>query len=84
MNSSLYRLDRATYLKSIAVAGVMAAAVLIIGQSARLDHAASAAPVPLVAQPLLQPSPQPFWRAAPSRRPLMPAAKPEASKHAMT
>lgn len=81
MNSSLYSLDRATHLKIVLVAAITAAIVLVVGESARLDHTASAAPAPLAAQPLLQPTPQPFWRAAPTRRPLMPAAKPESSRH---
>lgn len=82
MNTSLYTLDRATHLKVVLVAAVTVATVLVVGESARLDRTASTMPAPLTAQPLLQPTPQPLWPSTPIRRPLMPAAKPQASRRA--
>jgi hypothetical protein len=74
MNSSLFTLDRATHLKILMVAAITAVVVLMVGENARLDRTAFAAPAPVAGQPLLQPRPQPVWRATPTRLPLMPAA----------
>jgi len=76
MNASIYSLDRATHFKIVLVAAVMVAAVTLVGKTAQFDRiAASAAPTQTVAQPLLRPTPQPFWRTAPSRTPLTPSAR---------
>ena len=83
MNSSLYTLDRATHLKIVLVAAITAAAVLTVGETARLDGRMATAPASLTAQPLLQPTPRPFWRITPTRRPLMPAARPAAARPAI-
>jgi len=83
MNHSLYTLDRATHLKTVLVAALTVAIVLIVGESARFDRTASTMPAPLTAQPLLQPTPQPLWRSTPVRRPLMPAAKPQSARRAV-
>ena len=77
MNSSLYNLDRATHVKIVMVAAITATVVMIVGEAGQLDRSASAAPGAAADQRLMQRRPQPFWRAAPSRSPLMPAAKPE-------
>lgn len=76
MNSSLPTLDRATHLKIVLVAAITVAVVLTVGENARPDRTASMAPVAPTVQLLLQPTPQPSWRVTPTRRPLMPAAKP--------
>jgi len=70
--------DPTTHLKIVTVAVLAAATVLLVGESGQLDRIASAASAP-VATPLLQPTPQPLWRALPSRKLLMPAAIPQKS-----
>lgn len=79
MKSSFSGFDATTHLKIVTVAALTAATVLLVGETAQLDRIASADAAPVAAQPLLQPTPQPFWRALPSRKPLMPAAKSQKS-----
>ena len=46
MNTSFYFLDRATHIKIVLLAAVLAGVVLAVGESAQLGHAARSAAVP--------------------------------------